>query len=150
MSFSAGEVLTADKLNTLLPGTLVAETIIDTDGTSGTGEIVGASVTASLVSGRKYRVIFDTNIEGGAVDDRVVVRIRENNVSGTSIQEKNRVILHTSGTIGNPVRLEAFFTAVSTGAKTFVGTYDTSGLTGVNRAATASAPTLMYVELRVA
>jgi hypothetical protein len=139
---SAGQKLVTGRV----PGEELGLTTETSDGASSAAETVGITVTAPVVVGRKYKVVVDTAMEGGSVDDRVVCRIREDDANGTVKATRNRVIAHVSGTAGNPVHMECRYTADATENKSFVFTYDSASANAVNMAASTTFPTFMYVE----
>jgi hypothetical protein len=110
-----------------------------------TAETVIDSVTASLVAGRTYKVRWDTKFNSTVANDTAFFRLRENNLAGTQLQNV-RVFLSSTGT-GYPAALEAEFTAVATGNKTFVGTLArASGSGDVSTPASANSPGYLYVD----
>lgn len=125
MAFAAGQNITAEALNHR-----EATTVATSDsGTFTTTETVVDSVTAALINGRIYRVRWYGGVASTTTDSVVLVRIRENNVSGTIINERNFAIpTTTTPGVGTPI--EAEFPADATGNKTFVITCVRNGGTG--------------------
>lgn len=140
---SAGQQLVAGRI----PGERIATTVYDTDSSNfTTSETEIASVTASLVSGRTYRVRMVTRIGTSVANDIGTPRIREDNTSGTEMTV-DYLALPNAGTAGNWYSAEAEYTAVSTGNKTFVGTCLRGGGTGnLRREAASTRPTYIYVD----
>lgn len=114
-------------------GTFTAETSLDT-------------VTASLTSGRRYKVVYLARIQSSVADGYTRGRIREDNVSGTQLVD-GQMPTTIAANQSIILALECEYTAVSTGSKTFAATAQRQAGTG-NLTATASAtsPTLLYVE----
>lgn len=113
-----------------------------------TTETVADTVVASLVSGRKYRVKWIAGYNSSVAADTVFLRLREDSVSGTQMAIF-RGYSHLSNGGGSRwvAVFEAEYTASSTAAKTFVGTYvRASGTGNVSINAGATYPTLLYVE----
>ena len=130
-----------------IPGERIATDVDTADsGTFTTTETVVSTVVAALVSGRTYRVRWYGGCVTTVAADIYLGRIREDNVTGTILQERNRQIGTTSAS-GEPLELEAEFTAVATGNKTFVATGVRNGGTGTLHAdATAVRPRYLYVD----
>lgn len=141
MASSAGQKLVAGRI----PGERIATETITSDSTTFTvTETQIASVTASVVSGRKYRVVFDGGVESTA-SGVIRGRLKEDDINGTVIQTRD-VKVETAGSAFN-LRLETEYTADATENKTFVVGGDTlsgGGTSNVN--ANTTAPSLFYVE----
>ena len=116
---AAGESAIAGRI----PGERIA-TQIDTADTATftTVETVVSTVTAALVSGRTYRVRSVVTYQSDVADDHLNARLREDSVSGTQMTGKRVRSTLTTGGFGFDGCLEAEYTAVSTGNKTFVAT----------------------------
>lgn len=126
MTSSAGFQLTAGRI----PGERIATTTSTSDvGTFTTTETQLDAVTAALVSGRVYKVVWEGAGVSDAIDTTMLVRIRENNTSGTIIQERNFYI-PTGSSSGYAMHLSVPYTAVSTANKTFVITGTRNGGSG--------------------
>lgn len=139
---TAGQRLTAEILNER-----EATTVATTDSsTFTTTETVADSVTASLVSGRIYRVRWSGGGVSTVAGDILLVRLREDSVTGTVLCERNFYIASTSsGGFGSEI--EAEYTAVSTGSKTFVIAGVRNGGTGTLHIDGASTrPRYLYVD----
>jgi hypothetical protein len=138
---SAGQKLVAGRV----PGERIATNI----NTANTGAITTEAVTdtianAPLVSGRTYRIKFVGSIQGGAAE-RVLVRIREDNVSGT-VLNTFRVGIPSATNYGAPP-IEAEYTAVATGNKTFVITMQRETAVATTlRVGNATQPAYAYVD----
>jgi hypothetical protein len=119
--WAALERLRASDLNDALAPPRIATTeVVSDSSTFTTTETQVASVTAALVSGRNYRVRLVARFGTSAANDIVVVRVREDNLSGTTLQFELRPLPSTSSS-GNTVGvLEGEYVAASTGDKTFV------------------------------
>lgn len=144
---AGGDVIYAADVNTRMATTIRTS---DTS-TVTTTETVADSVTASLVSGEKYRVRWAVGYTSDTAADTVFLRLRQDNVSGTVmtlVRGDNRV---TNGAGSRWVaEVEAEYTAAATGSKTFVGTYvRASGSGNVKVVAAATYPTYLYVDLIV-
>lgn len=126
----------------------MATTIRTSDSSAISVETQIDTVTASLVSGRIYKVVWDLAYTSSVAADTMFARIREDNVSGTQLTLRrgdNRV---TNGAgSGWSLHLEAEYTAVSTGDKTFSATIGRASGTGnVNVVAAATLPSYLYVD----
>jgi len=123
----------------------IATTVRTTNSASFTSETLINSVTASLVSGKTYRVKWMVDVASTVAGDLARVRLRQDSVAGTEMQLVNR-LLHGTTTDYQAV-LEAEYTAGSTGNKTFVGTVTRQFGTG-NLACNANAnqPQYLYVD----
>lgn len=117
-------------------------------GTFTTVEAAIDSVTVPLVSGRTYRVRWNVAWAGTLAGDTVFTRLRENNVSGTQLNIIRSEIVATGGAGTRwPATIEADYTAVATGNKTFVGTgIRTSGSGNINAHAGSYFPITMTVD----
>lgn len=131
-----------------IPGERIATTTATADSsTFTTTQTQVMSVTAPLVDGRTYRVRFAGRWASSAAGDDLIGRLREDSTSGTQMQIGQQDISSTSGAGFGPMTLEAEYTAVATGNKTFIVTGVRNGGTGNNRLqAAADAPALLYVE----
>jgi hypothetical protein len=143
MASSAGFQLGAGRI----PGERIATTTTTSDSSTFTAtETQLDSVTAALVDGRTYQVKWDGAI-GGTVDDSVVlIRIREDDTSGTIIQERNYRV-DTTLTTGVGTAAEAEFTASTTANKTFVATglRNGTGTATFHAEGASTRPRLLYV-----
>jgi hypothetical protein len=143
MASSAGFQLTAGRI----PGERIATTTNTSDsGTWTTTAVETDSVTAALVTGRTYLVRWSAGLVTTVAGDVALIRMREDDTSGTVLMERN-FYLGTTATGGFASDLEANFTATATGNKTFVITGVRSGGTGTHHAdATANRPRYLYVD----
>lgn len=130
-----------------IPGERIATNVATSDtSTFTTTETVIDSVTAALVSGRTYRIRFYAGFATTVNDSFVIAKIREDNLTGTTLMERNTA-LNTTSAAGIFVVTEAEYTAVSTGNKTFVTTGQRNGGTGTLHAdGAATRPRYLYVE----
>ena len=110
----------------------VTESIIDT-------------VTADLVAGRTYKIVWDFGASQSVATDNFFARIRLDNISGTQLQGF-RIMTGNNGT-SNPVHRETEYDAVATGPQTFVTTFIRIAGTGsLTSHAASTNPQLLYVE----
>jgi hypothetical protein len=142
MASSAGFQLTAGRI----PGERIATTTNNSDSSTWTTTAVETdSVTAALVTGRLYMIRWYGGLVTTVGGDVALMRMREDDTSGTVLNERN-FYLGTTATGGFGFSMEAEFTAVSTGNKTFVVTGLRNGGTGTHHAdATANRARYLYV-----
>ena len=143
MAATAGQIAEAGRI----PGERIATTV-ETSDSAGftTSETQVSSVTASVVSGRVYRVRFAGGWASTAADDVVSVRIREDNSSGTQLLLRVVQIFRTGSFTSAPT-LEAEYTADATENKVFVLTGERIGGSGTCVLdAAATAPCYFYVD----
>lgn len=140
----AGQRLVAGRI----PGERIATDVSTSDSSDFTDtEIEVQSVTAALVEGRTYTVVLDTSISGDTVDDEVGVRIREDAVSGSFVQNRRSYVSSSTSSFGDYVRVQGEYTATSTGDKTFIATATRiSGAGTSSRHGSSSSPSYMYVD----
>lgn len=141
---SAGQQLLAGRI----PGERIETSIATADGSDfTTTETDLMSVTAPLVSGRTYRVVFHGAIRSDTTGtETVLVRIREDSTVGNQLQTR-QFELPLNSSIGFGVHVEVEFTASSTGNKTFVATGDRNAGTGTYALdANSSQPAYLYVD----
>ncbi|HEX6579222.1 MAG TPA: hypothetical protein VF082_12730 [Jiangellaceae bacterium] len=139
---SAGDQLVAGRI----PGERI-NTAIRTAGSASvtTTETIIDTVTAALVSGRTYRITWDFAFTISVATDQHFARIREDNTTGTQLQGFRIAPGATASSY--PCHKEAEYTAVSTGNKTFVGTFvRTSGTGNVSSLGAATNPQYLYVD----
>jgi hypothetical protein len=113
-----------------------------------TTETVQDTVTANLVAGRTYKISYKGGIISSVAADSAFLRIREDNLAGNQLQLE-RVYSPLTGGAGSrwTADLEVEFTAVTTGAKMFVGTLVRGTGTGnLTSPAGAAQPTYFYVD----
>lgn len=140
MPSTAGFQLLAGRI----PGERIATSTRTSNSSSFTAETQTDTVTAPLVSGRTYRVRVVLAPSSSVSGDVDLVRMREDNSSGTLLQF-GRVYIGSA--TGYSAMLEAQYTAVATGDKTFVVTGARSSGTGnITHAAGATQPTYLYVD----
>lgn len=130
-----------------IPGQRIATTIETSDSSTFTTTATTVmSVTASLVSGRTYRIRAICQFESDTAGDLVVGRIQEDDSSGTQLSHAQTEIVNASS-IGYTIVTEAEYTAASTGNKTFVLTGDRNGGSGtLFRGASSVRPSYLYVD----
>jgi hypothetical protein len=138
----AGERITADKLVTQIGEPVVRETNVGTFTTTNTQT---DTITVPMVDGRRYKIVWDGGYQSSVAADLVRAQLHEDSTSGTVIQ-----LRQTAAPIINqlfPVIMQAFYTAVATGNKTFVAAARRlSGTGNITAIANANSPTLFYVE----
>jgi len=109
-----------------------------------TTETVTDTVVADLISQLVYRVRCFTLYTSTVANDSDIVRIREDSLTGTVLQA-SRVFIPIVTSFC--VILEAEYTAVATGSKTFVVTGSRGSGTGtITHGANATAPVYLYVD----
>lgn len=130
------------------PGTRIATTTISVDsaGFTNAAEVIIASVTAPLIEGLTYKIWFWGGLMSTAAADELQTRIREDNAAGAQLSLNSTSITRSSATGDWTASLEAQYTAVATGDKTFVVTGIRAVGTGTGRIETAQKPSLFYVE----
>lgn len=146
MAISPGEeTLAADITGRFRVGTGYEDT--DSASIASTTFVAIASVTAQLVSGRTYHIKFITHLMSSVTTDTATLAIREDTASGTEIQGAAALPLVGSASAGVYYQLETDYTAVATGAKTFVGVCNrASGSGNVRREAANIRPTWLIVD----
>jgi hypothetical protein len=145
-----GSMLVLGPVGGLVPGQRIASMTprTTTPAAVTTAETVLDTVTADLVAGRTYKVSYRSGVLSSVAGDSAFIRIREDNVSGNALQLE-RIHSPLTGGSGSrwPADLEAEFTAVSTGEKTFVGTLIRASGTGdLTSPAGTGQPTYFYVD----
>lgn len=138
----AGEIIVAGQI----PGERVATTIATANSAViTTTETVVMSVMAPVVNGRTYRVVFDAAYDGTVIDDTFLANMREDSLTGTSIQARRLSLASTPSL--QPVHFGVEYTAIATADKTFVVTLvRTSGTGNVILNAAANFPAYLYVD----
>lgn len=138
----AGDIITLP-----LPGTRLATTRAEADSATFTAETLIDSVTASLISGRRYRVRWVVSMQSSVNNDTMNARIREDDLVGNQLVVRRELSsINTAGS-GPDCSLETEFTAAATGDKTFVGTGARSAGTGnITAEGNAQFPRLLYVD----
>lgn len=143
--FLAGQVLTADDLNALIPEKIGEETADSADFT--TTQTVVMTGVASVVQGRTYRIRFIGRWAADAASN-IITRIREDTGGGAEVAVGQVVISDASSLGYGPQPMSGEFVAGATGDKTFVITGVRNGAGGNCRLeATNAAPARMYAEL---
>lgn len=129
----------------LYPGQRIATTTVTTDSaTFTTAETSLATVTASLVTGRTYRIVWVPAFQI-TVDSVIRATIREDTISGTILNLRDVWI--DSGGTATGLEVEVLYTAVATGDKTFVGSGDVlAGAGTANLNAASNFPSYLYVD----
>jgi len=125
---NGGDVIYAADVNQF--NTRVATNKLTADSTTwGAAEAVATSVTATLVSGRRYEVKFVGKISSDVSGDTDNLRLREDNLTGTQFGFNQIYLVNTSGN-GFFFVIVGEYTAVANGSKTFVMTGNRSAGTG--------------------
>lgn len=139
---SAGQQLVAGRI----PGERIATTIETADSPLVTAQTTVISLTAPLVIDRTYKITLNIGVDSQTVNDRMAVRIREDDVTGTQMQTTTVVVVAATGS-NYRACIEAEFTAITTGNKTFVGTLTLSTGTGdIFMSASPIAPSYLYAD----
>lgn len=141
---SAGQLLEAGRI----PGERIATDIEVADSSTFTAETVIMSVTAPLVDGRTYGVWALFRLKSSVDNDDVTGRIRQDSVSGGTLQEDGMELSHDlQGTRGQGMVLYGEYTASATANKTFVLTGERAAGTGnISMEASANKPSYLFVE----
>jgi len=143
--FGGDPVLAAD-INELIGR--IATTILTADSSTwGAAEAQATSVTAALIAGARYKIVFEGKISSDVSADSDNMRIREDNSTGNQLQLQQIYLPNTSGN-GFQMHIYAEYTAVSTANKTFSLTGNRSSGTGTAHRIRASggAPAYLYVD----
>lgn len=135
------EARTSNRVATMTPRTSNSASIGGTETTID-------SVTAQLVIGRTYKVTWATGYAAGTAGDTVFLRLREDNSTGTQMVIDRRDSRLTSGPGARwGAHVEAEYTALATGSKTFVGTLIVASGAGTAQIiAAATLPSYLYVD----
>jgi hypothetical protein len=141
---AAGETIIAGKV----PGERIATDSGSADSSNFTNaaEVVVQSVTAPVVIGRTYRVVFHGSFASSIAADTLFVRIREDSLTGTQLQSTAFEITTTTA-VGWKLTLEAEYTADATEDKIFTLTAIRAGGSGNCRLEAGSDhPAYLYVD----
>lgn len=130
-----------------IPGQRVATEIVTSDSADFTSsEVVLVSLTASLVSGRRYAIVADVGLSSDSSGDRLAARIREGDSTAGTILQNNNVSITTSSGVRWPAPVYAEYTASATGDQDFVVTGQRlTGSGNCRLEASSSGPTYFYV-----
>lgn len=141
MATSVGFQLEAGRI----PGERIAtEEVTSDSSTFTTTETEIASVEASVVNGRTYKVVFHGAFEN-TVDGVIRVSLYQDTLGGTRLTLRD-IGIETAGT-AQVIHVEAEYTASATEDKTFVVGGDvTNGGGTANLNAAPSFPTYLYVD----
>lgn len=141
-TWEAGERIVADKLSTYAGEPEIREA---NTATFTTTNLQQDSITVPLVSGRRYKVVWDGEFQSTVIGDSVRAELREDSSTGTIIQLRQTAI--DKDLQAYPNFMQTFYTATATGDKTFVVVArridGTGTITGI---ANSQSPTLFYVE----
>jgi hypothetical protein len=91
-----------------------------TSSTAASAETVVQTITVDVVAGQEYKIYAKGLCQANTVADRMRYLLREDSVSGTTLDLGNIYQDATGDALS--FRAEAYWTASSTGAKTFVQT----------------------------
>ena len=141
---SAGLRLVAGRI----PGEQIALTTSTSDSSTWTTtETLADTVTAPLVTGRTYKVVWTGGLVSTVAGDVAALRMRQDVITTGTVMVERAFYIASTASAGFGYYLEARFTAVSTADKTFVvGALRNAG-TGTHHAdGTATRPRYMYVE----
>jgi len=137
----AGETIIAGKI----PGERINTDIeVSSSGDITTTETAVMTVVAAVVTGRIYRIKWVFNVDSSVAADTVLLRIREDSVSGTVLQTGR---YRANSNVNYPVTQEAEYTADATEDKTIVASLQReSGSGNVQLIAAATQPSYLYVD----
>lgn len=140
----AGDPILASDVNTRIAITSLTADSVATVGTTESGAL--HSVAGTLISGTTYRIRWIGNVSASVAGDCYFIRIRQDTATGTQIGQAQNYC-DTTSNVGFTTLVEAEYTAVSTGAKTFVVTVTRNDGTGVgNIRAVVGRPALLSIE----
>ena len=113
-----------------------------------TTETIVSTVVAALVASRTYRVRFVGTFQSDVADDMMNSRLREDNAAGTQLQLRRAQSPTATAGSGVGMDVEAEYTAVATGNKTFVatGVRSTPGTGNITCEGAATQPRYLYVD----
>lgn len=145
MVLFAGQRVTATRMN-ILANTLAKTKRTANSPTMTTVETITDTVTANVVAGEEYKIVWSGAVFSSVANDVARVRIREDNVAGAELQLRQKPI-PLGGSQAVELYVETFWTAVATEAQPFVFTMVRNTGTGTLGAqAAATTPTFFYVE----
>lgn len=135
MTVTGGQKILASHINTLEEATQEREDteILTSDSSTwdDTPEVSITTVTATLVSGQRYKIWFHGRVSTDVANDTAGLRIREDaGVAGTQLGFTNMHMPTTSGN-GFTTTVYAEYTAAASGSKTFTLTGQRTAGTGV-------------------
>lgn len=117
-----------------------------------TAETALATVTGVLEAGQRYAVVadnirFSASAVGSPSLEAVMVRLREDNISGAEMGA-NQLGIPTASTIGFGMRIYSEWTAPVTGSKTFqLAAGRQSGGNNIQMRASTGVPAFLYIDL---
>lgn len=147
-NWAVGDKVTADALNANLVEEYENATAITSDSSTWNAtEASISTVAATLVSGLVYRIVFTGRISTDVAADLAILRIREDNLTGTQLQ-LSQIYLPTTTGNGYTLYFYAEYTAVSSASKTFALTAQRSVGTGTAHRirANSSAPGYLRID----
>lgn len=122
----------------------VGSSSVTSTGSSFTSETVTDTITVNLTSGKVYEIKASQMWSSSVVDDINMATIRENNISGTVLQQRSVQLPNTSRWFGT--EMSVLYTAVATGSKTFVVTGQrVAGSGNITRGGATTTPSVMTV-----
>lgn len=142
---SAGQQLIAGRI----PGERIGTTVVTADSSNfTTTETTVMSITVPLVSGRTYAIYAYPKFASSVDNDDVTVNIREDNSTGTGLQQDSLELTHDlQSTRGETRPMYAEYTAVSTANKTFVvSAVRAAGTGNIRLEASADKPNYLFIE----
>jgi hypothetical protein len=142
MGVLAGQTIVAGKV----PGERIATAkATSSSGSIGTTETVVQTIVAPVVAGRIYKITWDGRAESSVNGDDLAYKIREDSVSGTTLQDVAADVAIATRTWR--AHIEAEYTADVTEDKTFVATLDRiAGSGNVTMFATSTQPCFLYCD----
>jgi len=146
MTVFGGDPILAADINELIDRQNSALFTADSSTWGATETLLGA-VAVSAVAGAKYKIVFVGKVSADVAADASVLRIREDNLTGTQLQLQP-VYLPTTAANGWGIHVYAEWTASSTASKTFALTGQRTIGTGTAHRirGSGSAPGFFYAD----
>lgn len=142
-TWSAGERIDAVKLSTYAGDPLTREVNV---GTFTTTRTVLDTITVPVVSGRRYKIVWDGEFQSSVAADLIRGQIQDGALTTDPTLQLRQVACPVLNQ-AFPLIMQCYFTATVTGNEVFTAT--AARLTGtgnITAIANASSPTLFYVE----
>jgi hypothetical protein len=120
---------------------------VNTSTTAGftTTETLTDTITVNLVTGKEYEIVYSGMMASTVATDNINPRLREDSTAGTSLDGIQ--VYQGAANILNRVYMRARYTAVATGAKTFIVSGQRGGGTGtITRIGASANPSLLTVD----
>lgn len=151
MSVTGGQKILASHVNTVEEATQEREDteilVADSSTWDDTPEVSVTTVTATLVSGQRYKIWFHGRVSTDVAADTAGLRIREDaGVAGTQLGFTNHPMPSTSGN-GFTTTVYAEYTAAASGSKTFTLTGQRTAGTGTAHRVRAAAASPAFLAL---